>query len=52
MILIENPEEFLTQSECLKIIEHEIKKLKHDGEETKLTESIKITHYDGISMIY
>lgn len=44
----DNLDEFLTQSECLKIIEHEIKKLKHDNEETKLNENTKINHFDGI----
>ena len=48
----ENTDEFLTQSECLRIIEHEITKLKHDNEETKLTEAIRITYYDGISMFF
>ena len=40
---------FLSQAECLRIIEHAMNNLKHDFEETRIDESVKLNEYDGIS---
>ena len=39
----------LTQSERLRIIEHELDTLKHDYEQTKLEDSLTVYRFDSIS---